>query len=83
MSECQYPFGFFCSSIRNLVVIHYVKIILGEYTISLMKFILLRKMRLALKEGENKAKEMKMQGLEKIQIYTYNSYFFCFLLIMI
>lgn len=30
MSECQYPFGFFCSSIRHLVGVQYVKIVLVE-----------------------------------------------------
>jgi hypothetical protein len=31
MSECQMPFGLFCSSIRHHVVIQYFKIILVEY----------------------------------------------------
>lgn len=31
MNECEYPFSFFCSSIRKFVAIQYVKIIFGEF----------------------------------------------------
>lgn len=31
MSDCHYPFGYFCSSIRQLEAVQYIKTILGEY----------------------------------------------------
>jgi hypothetical protein len=31
ISECQYPFGFYCSTIRTIVAVQYLKIILIEY----------------------------------------------------
>lgn len=31
INECQYPFGFYCSYVRQFAVIQYVKIVLGEY----------------------------------------------------
>lgn len=32
VNECQYPFGLFCSKLRRIVGIQYLKIILGEFT---------------------------------------------------
>lgn len=37
MSECQYPFGFFCSSIKSFVGVQYIKIIFGEYLNNLFR----------------------------------------------
>jgi hypothetical protein len=31
MSKCQFPYGFYCSSVRNSVFIQYIKIIVVEY----------------------------------------------------
>lgn len=31
VNECQYPFGFYCSYVRQFVAVQYVKIVLGEY----------------------------------------------------
>lgn len=31
VNECQYPFGFFCSSVRHIIGIQYIKIIFGEF----------------------------------------------------
>lgn len=39
MSECQYPIGFYCSSIRYLVAIQYIRIIFGEYFNSMFRLI--------------------------------------------
>lgn len=40
MSECQYPFGMYCSSIRQVIAIQYtIKIILGEYFNSLLRLV--------------------------------------------
>lgn len=31
ISECQFPFGLFCSSIRQIIAIQYIHIVFGEY----------------------------------------------------
>lgn len=39
MSECLTPFGFYCSSVRQVIAIQYVKIVFGEYLNSLSRLI--------------------------------------------
>lgn len=39
MNECQYPFGFYCSSIRQIVAVQYVKIVLNDYFNSLLRLL--------------------------------------------
>lgn len=39
VNECQYPYGFLCSSIQQAVAIQYVKIVFGEFFNSLFRLL--------------------------------------------
>lgn len=39
MSECEQPFGFYCSSIRTNLGIQYFKIVVGEYLIGVLRLV--------------------------------------------